>query len=169
MARMSRMTRALVAAGCGVAFLLSVGTGLFADSPDWVREAIEDATRDPGELYYFHATHSDCPIGTEHARGIIEAVLTGHEIRPRHLNVSRALSDELYLDLSVSCLDREDGSFVYAVDAYFAIHSPLGGQRLLIARRFGRLGLGDRTSILQAIQESVEDAGKAYLKANHNP
>ena len=169
MARMSRMIKALVGAGCGVAFLLSAGASLLADSPDWVLDAIEDATRDPGELYYFHGTHSDCPIGNEHARGIIEAVLAGHEVRPRHLNVSRALSDQLYLDLSVSCLDREDGSFVYSVDAYFAIHSPLGGQRLLIARRFGRLGLGDRTSILQAIQESVEDAGKVYLKANHNP
>ena len=166
MVRMSRISRALVAAGYGIAFLLSAGAGLFADSPNWVLDAIGEATRDPGELYYFHGTHSDCPIGNEHAQGIIEAVLTGREIRPRHLNVSRALSDQLYLDLSVSCLDREDGSFVYAVDAYFAIHSPLGGQRLLIARRFGRLGLGDRTSILQAIQESVEDAAGAFLSAS---
>ena len=167
MAPMSRLSRVLVAAVCGVAFLLSVGADLFADSPDWVQEAIEHATRDPGELYYFHGTHEDCPIGDDHAQGIIDAVLTSREIRPRYLNLSRALSDQLYLDLSVSCLDREDGSFVYAIDAYFAIHSPLGGQRLLIARRFGRLGLGDRTSILQAIQESVEDAADAFLLANH--
>ena len=166
MARMSRMNRALVAAACGAAFLLSAGADLFADSPHWVLEAIEDATRDAGELYYFHGTHSDCPIGDAHAEGIIDAVLTGQEIRPRHLNVSRALFDQLYLDLSVSCLDREDGSFVFAIDAYFATYSPLGGQRMLIARRFGRLGLGDRTSILQAIQESVEDAADAFLAAN---
>ena len=166
MARMSRISRALVAAVCGVAFLLSAGADLFADSPDWVLEAIEHATGDPGELYYFHGTHSDCPIGNAHAEGIIDAVLTGNEIRPRHLELSRALFDQLYLDLSVSCLDREDGSFVYAIDAYFAIHSPLGGQRMLIARRFGRLGLGDRTSILQAIQESVEDAAGAFLSAS---
>ena len=163
---MSCISRVLAAAGCGVAFLLSAGAGLFADSPDWVRDAIGHATRDPGELYYFHGTHSDCPIGVDHAKGIIDAVLTGRGIGPRHLNLSPALSDQLYLDLSVSCLDREDGSFVYAVDAYFAIHSPLSGQRLLIARRFGRLGLGDRTSILQAIQESVEDAAAAFLTAN---
>ena len=166
MACMSPVSRALVAAVCGVAFLLSAAAVLPADSPDWVLEAIEGATADAGELYYFAGTHSDCPIGAAHAEGIIDAVLTGHEIRPRHLEVSRALFDQLYLDLSVSCLDREDGSFVFAIEGYFAIHSPLGGQRMLIARRFGRLGLGDRTSILQAIQESVEDAAGAFLVAN---
>ena len=161
MARMSRMSRALVAAGCGVAFLLSAGADLFADSPDWVLEAIEHATGDPGELYYFHGTHSDCPIGNAHAEGIIDAVLTGNEIRPRHLELSRALFDQLYLDLSVSCHPASCTG-----RRRFAIHSPLGGQRLLIARRFGRLGLGDRTSILQAIQESVEDAASAFLTAS---
>ena len=166
MERMSRMSRPLVTAVCGVAFLLSAGAGLAADSPDWVLDAIDNGGRDAGELYYFHDTHSVCPIGDDHAKGIIDAVLTGHQIRARHLNLSQALSDQLYLDLSVSCIDREDGRFVYAVDAYFAIHSPLSGQRLLIARRFGRLGLGDRTSILQAIQESVEDAADAFRTAN---
>jgi hypothetical protein len=163
---MSRIIRVVAAAGCGIAFLLSAGAGLVAESPDWVQDAIRHATRDPGELYYFHGAHSDCPIGDDHARGIIDSVLTGRGIGPRHLNLSQALSDQLYLDLSVSCLDRDDGSFVYAIDTYFAIHSPLSGQRLLIARRFGRLGLGDRTSILQAIQESVEDAAAAFLTAN---
>lgn len=159
------MSRVLVAALCGAAFLLSAGTHLAADAMDWVADAIGHAARDPGELYYFHDTGSDCPLRAQHAEGIIDAVLTGRKIGPRHLNTSRALSDQLYLDLSVSCVDRGDGSFVFAVDAYFAIHSPLGGQRMLIARRFGRLGLGDRTSILQAIQESVEDAADTFLTA----
>ena len=163
---MSRMNRALAAAVCGAAFLLSASADLFADSPDWVLEAIEAATRDAGELYYLHGVHSDCPIGNAHAEGIVDAVLTGVRIGPHHLNLSSSLFDQLYLDLSVSCLDRGDDSFVYAVDAYFAVHSPLGGQRMLIARRFGRIGLGDRTSILQAIQESVEDAAGAFLTAN---
>ena len=166
MARMSRMSRALCAAVCGVAFLLSAGADLFAESPDWVLEAIEAATRDAGELYYFHGVDSDCPIGTAHAEGMVDAVLAGAGIQPRHLNLSSSLFDQLYLDLSVSCLDREGDRFVYAIDAYFGVHSPLGGQRMLIARRFGRLGLGDRTSILQAIQESVEDAAAAFLTAN---
>ena len=160
------MSRAWVAAVCSAAFLLSAAAHLAADSMDWVQEAIKHAARDPGRLYYFHETHSDCPIGDAHAEGIIDAVLASRNIEPRHLSTSRALSDQLYLDLSVSCLDREDGSFVYAVDVYFATHSPLGGQRLLIARRFGRLGIGDRTSILQAIQESVEDAADVFLIAN---
>ena len=163
---MSRISRVLVAAVCSAAFLLSAGAHLAADSMDWVPDAIRHATRDSGQLYYFHDTGSACPIRHAHAEGIIDAVLTGRAIEPSHLGTSRALSDQLYLDLSVSCLGREDGSFVYAVDAYFAVHSPLGGQRLLIARRFGRLGLGDRTSILQAIQESVEDAADAFLTAN---
>ena len=169
MARMSRTSRALAAAACGVAFLLSAGADLFAESPDWVLEAIEAATRDAGELYYFHGVHSACPVGDAHAEGVIDAVLTGAGIRPRHLNLSSSLFDQLYLDLAVSCLDRgddSDDSFVYAIDAYFGVHSPLGGQRMLIARRFGRIGLGDRTSILQAIQESVEDAAGAFLTAN---
>lgn len=168
MACMSPISHSLVAALCGVAFLLSAAAVVSADSPDWVLEAIEDATSDPGELYYFHGTQRDCPIGDAHAEGVVGAVLRGHEIRARHLNVSRALFDQLYLDLSVSCLDREDGSFVFAIEAYFAIHSPLGGQRMLIARRFGRLGVGDRTSILQALQESVESAAKAYTTANQH-
>ena len=162
---MSGMSRALVAAACGVAFVLSGGANLFANSPDWVLDAIEHATRDPGELYYFHGVHSDCPIGDAHAEGVIDAILTGVRIQPRHLNLSSALFDQLYLDLAVSCIDRGDDTFVYAIDAYFAVHSPLGGQRMLIARRFGRIGLGDRTSILQAIQESVEDAAGAFLTA----
>ncbi len=166
MAGMSRISRVLIAAVCGTAFLLAAGAPLAAESMDWVQDAIEHATRDPGQLYYFHETHSECPIRDAHAAGIIDAVLASRNIGPRQLSTSRALSDQLYLDLSVSCLDREDGSFVYAVEAYFALHSPLGGQRLLIARRFGRLGLGDRTSILQAIQESVEDAADAFLIAN---
>ncbi|MDE0217905.1 MAG: hypothetical protein OXJ90_01445 [Spirochaetaceae bacterium] len=160
------MSRALVAAVCGVAFMLSAGANLFADSPDWVLDAIEQATRDPGELYYFHGVQSECPIVDAHAEGVIDAILTGARIQPRHLSQSSSLFDQLYLDLSVSCLDRRDGSFVYAIDAYFAVHSPLGGQRMLIARRFGRIGLGDRTSILQAIQQSVEDAAGAFLTAN---
>ena len=166
MVGMLRMSRVLVAAVCSAVFLLSGGAYLAADSMDWVQDAIKHATRDPGQLYYFHDTHSDCPIGDAHAEGIIDAVLSSRQIGPRHLSTSRALSDQLYLDLSVSCLDREDGSFVYSIDAYFAVHSPLGGERLLIARRFGRLGLGDRTSILQAVQESVEDAAAAFLTAN---
>lgn len=166
MSCMSFISRASVAAVCSAAFLLSAGTHLAADSPGWVQDAIRHASHDPRELYYFHDTASDCPIGVEHAQGIVEAVLAAAAIGPRHLNFSRALSDQLYLDLSVSCIDREDGRFVFAVEAYFAIHSPLSGQRLLIARRFGRLGLGDRTSILQAIQESVEDAAGAFLAAN---
>ena len=166
MARMSRTSRALAAAACGVAFLLSAGADLLAESPDWVLQAIEAATRDAGELYYFHGVHSACPIGDPHAEGVTDAVLTGAGIQPRHLNLSSSLFDQLYLDLSVSCLDRGDDSFVYAIDAYFGVHSPLGGQRMLIARRFGRIGLGDRTSILQALQESVEDAASAFLTAN---
>ena len=145
--------------------LLSAGANLFAESPDWVLEAIEDAARDAGELYYFHGVHRDCPIGDAHAGGVVDAVLAGNDVRPRHLTFSRALFDQLYLDLSVSCVDAGDGRFVFAVEAYFAIHSPLGGQRMLIARRFGRLGVGDRTSILQAIQESVEDAAGTFLTA----
>ena len=166
MACMSPISRALVAAACSAAFLLSAAAHLAADSPEWVLDAIGHASGDPGELYYFHGTHSDCPIGDAHAQGVIDAVLTGHGVRPRHLNLADALFDQLYLDLSASCIAREDGSFVYAIDAYFGIHSPLGGQRMLIARRFGRLGLGDRTSILQAIQESVEEAAATFLSAN---
>ena len=162
----SSMSRAPIAVCCCVSLMLFLGAEALADSPDWVLEAIEDATLDPAEIHYFHGVHRDCPLGDEHAQRIIEEVLTRNRIEPRHLALSRDLSEHLVVDLWVSCLDRGDLSFIYVIDAYLALHSPLNGRRLFIGQRFGRFGTGNRAAILQSIEDSIEDAASAYLEAN---
>ena len=167
MARMSSCTsRILVAVCCCVSLLSLLSVEAPAESPDWVLEAIKDATLDPGELHYFHGVHRDCPVVDSDVERIIEQVLTRNKITPRHLARSRELSEHLFVDLWVSCVERGN-NFIYVIDAYLALHSPLDGTRLFIARRFGRFGAGDRDSILQSMQASVEDAVTAYLAANH--
>lgn len=161
----SCMGRVLVAACCCVSLLSFASVEAPAESPDWVLEAIEDATLDPGELHYFHGVHRDCPLADAHAERIIEQALSRNGIEPRRLARSRELSDHLFLDLWVACVERA-GSFVYVIDTYLALHSPLDGKRLFIAQRFGRFGAGDRASILESMRESADDAVSAYLQAN---
>ena len=165
----SRTSRALVAVVCGAAFMLSLSAESHAGSPDWVLDAIKGATDDPGELRYLHAAHRDCPIDAADVERTIRQVLIANEIFPRDLTLSRALFEQLVLDVTVSCLERVGGSFVYVVDAYFALHSPLDGKRLFIGRRFGRFGMGNISAILHALQVSVADAATTFLAANRGP
>ena len=169
MTRMSSGTsRILVAVCCCVSLLSLLSVEAPAQSPDWVLEAIKDATLDPGALHYFHGVHRDCPVVKSDAERIIEQVLIGNQIMPRHIARSRELSEHLFLDLWVSCVERGN-HFIYVIDAYLALHSPLDGQRLFIAQRFGRFGAGDRDSILQSIRDSAASAVGAYLKATRGP
>ena len=161
----SCMGRVLVAACCCVSLLSFVSVEAPAESPDWVLEAIEDATLDPGELHYFHGVHRDCPLADAHAERIIEQALGRSGIEPRPLAQSRELSDHLFLDLWVACVERTN-NFVYVIDTYLGVHSPLDGQRMFIAQRFGRFGAGDRASILRSMRESVDGAVSAYIQAN---
>ena len=158
-------SRMLVAVCCCVSLLSVLGVEASAESPDWVLEAIRDATLDPGKLHFFHGVHRNCPLAAADAERIIEQALTRHAIEPRHLGRSRELSDHLFLDLWVSCVERA-GSFVYVIDTYLALHSPLDGTRLFIAQRFGRFGAGDRASILHSMRESADGAVSAYIQAN---
>ena len=158
-------SRVLVAVCCCVSLLCVVSVEAPAESPDWVLEAIRDATLDPGNLHYFHGVHRNCPLAEADAGRIIEQALSRNGIEPRRLARSRELSDHLFLDFWVSCVERA-GSFVYVIDTYLGIHSPLDGQRMFIAQRFGRFGAGDRAAILQSMRESVDGAVGAYLQAN---
>ena len=158
-------SRMLVAVCCCVSLLSLLSVEASAESPDWVLEAIRDATLEPGKLHYFHGVHPDCPLADADAERIIEQVLSRNGIEARRLARSRELSDHLFVDLWVACVERA-GSFVYVIDTYLGIHSPLDGQRLFVAQRFGRFGAGDRASILQSMRESVDGAVSAYLQAN---
>ena len=160
-------SRVLVAVCCCVSLLSFVSVEAPAESPDWVLEAIEDATLDPGVLHYFHGVHRDCPLVDTDAERVIEQALSRNGIEARRLARSRELSDHLFLDLWVSCVERA-GGFVYVIDTYLGIHSPLDGQRLFIAQRFGRFGAGDRASIQQSMRESVDGAVSAYMQANRD-
>ena len=160
-------SRMLVAVCCCVSLLSLLSVEASAESPDWVLEAIRDATLEPGKLHYFHGVHRDCPLVDADAERIIEQALSRNGIEPRHLARSRELSDHLFLDLWVSCVERAD-NFVYVIDTYLALHSPLDGKRLFIAQRFGRFGAGDRASVLQSMRESVDGAVSAYLQANRD-
>lgn len=163
----SCMGRVLVAACCCVSLLSFASVEAPAESPDWVLEAIEDATLDPGELHYFHGVHRDCPLSDADGERIIEQALSRNGIEPRRLAQSRELSNHLFVDLWVSCVERTS-NFVYVIDTYLGIHSPLDGQRVFIAQRFGRFGAGDRASILQSMRESVDSAVSAYIQANRD-
>ena len=158
-------SRMLVAVCCCVSLLSLLIVEASAESPDWVLEAIRDATLDPGKLHYFHGVHRNCPLADADAERIIKQALSKNGIESRHLGRSRELSDHLFVDLWVSCVERA-GSFVYVIDTYLGLHSPLDGQRMFIAQRFGRFGTGDRASILQSMRESVDGAVNSYLQAN---
>ena len=154
---------------CGVALLFSLGVESHADSPDWVLDAIKLATDDPGEVQYVHGVHRDCPFGADDVERVIKQVLIANDVRPRDLSTSRELFEQLALDVTVSCIASDDLGFVYVVDAYFALHSPLDGKRLFIGRRFGRFGSGDRASIRHAVEASVAAAADAFRSANRAP
>ena len=151
---------------CGVALMFSVGVESYADSPDWVLDAIDLATDDPRALQYDHGVDRDCPFDGVEVERIIKQVLVANDVRPRDLSLSRELFEQLVLDVTVSCLTGDDRGFVYVVDAYFALHSPLDGKRMFIAQRFGRFGAGDRDAILKSIRDSTEDAVTAFVHAN---
>ena len=93
MARMSSCTsRILVAVCCCVSLLSLLSVEAPAESPDWVLEAIKDATLDPGELHYFHGVHRDCPVVDSDVERIIGA---GIDQKQDHASPSRSFSRAL--------------------------------------------------------------------------
>lgn len=154
-----------------VAWLLAVLIGeSSADVADWVLEAIYEATVDPNEAYYGSFVDSDCPVEDEDIVDIIEGELTRSRIRPLYWTLRPSNIETLIVfDVDVLCLDREDLNPIFNVDVYFALYifydERLAGS-MLIDWGFGAFGVGGRDYILQSVEDSVEEAITAYIRAN---
>ena len=154
-----------------VAWLLVVLIGeSSADVADWVLEAISGATIDPNEAYYASFVDTDCPVEDDDIDNIIEGELTRSRIKPLHWTLRTHDSESLIVfDVDLFCLDREDLNPIFNVDVYFALYifydDRFSGS-VLIDWGFGAFGVGGRDYILQSVEDSVEDAITAYIRAN---
>ena len=82
----------------------------------------------------------------------------------------------VYLNVDVQCLDRKVGNPIFDIDVHFAINylgfvdakHPFDRFWLnaLIDQNFGAFGVGDKEYILEAVEDSVEDAVTVFISAH---
>ena len=131
---------------------------------------IYEVTEDPEEVYYRTSTGLDCPFEHNDVTDIIEHELIRSRIRPIYwLNLPEESEALLVLDVEANCLERDNLNPVFDIDVYFAVYRLVDGLysgAFLADWAFGSFGIGDRDYILRSVEDSVEDAITAYIKAN---
>ena len=138
--------------------------------PDWLVDMIYEVTVDPEKIYYRSSTGVACPFEYNEVDDIIEGELIRSRIKPiywtNRLEESEAI---LVLDVQANCLERDNLNPVFDVDVYFALYRFVDGLysgSFLADWEFGSFGIGDHDYILQSVEDAVEDAITAYVKAN---
>ena len=141
-----------------------------ADVPDWVLEALDEGPHDPDVVYYQNVVGLNCGIEYDEIQEIIEDELIRSRIKPLSwVNGPESSDGLLVLDVGTNCLKRDGLNAIFSIDVYFAfyfIEDSLNLGALLIDWDFGSFGVGGRDYILRSVEDSIEDAITAYVRAN---
>jgi len=131
-----------------------------AQIPTWFHGAIK--VDNPNQLLYWAGADKVCPV----TEGAMQEIIEGVFIRSRVKPVKEAIFDpgSIYLDVSLSCLKREENWYVYHIGVWFSRYSPTPAVKF--DHNFGTTGIGADTNITAAIKETVEAAITEYIKAN---
>lgn len=152
-----------------VVFLVAI-VELNADIPDWVLDAIYEVTDDPDSVYFNTYVDLDCPLEFSEIGDIVKGELIRSRIKPLHwLDRPEGSEGLLVLDVELSCLERDRLNPVFNVDTFFGLYwfdDDVYSGSVLINWGFGSFGVGGREFILRSLEDSVEDAITAYVKAN---
>ena len=141
-----------------------------ADVPDWVTDLIYEVTDNPDVVHYSSFSDIDCSVEYSEIEKIIKDELIRSRIKPIHwLDRPEGSDGLIVLDVELNCLERDGLNPIFRIDVYFALYWFEDGAytgTLLIDWDFGRFGVGDGDYILRSVEDSVEDAITAYVKAN---
>lgn len=130
-----------------------------AEAPPWFNLAIKSPN--PNELAYFADADEECPISTSGVRDIVEGIFTRSRIKPSELFYEK---NRIHLSLTLNCLKRAKGNFVFAYNVKFGKYTPKPA--ILFDKDYGSYGVGGKEFITQSLKTSTENAITDYLKAN---
>ena len=71
---------------------------------------------------------------------------------------------DLYMDISVECIRHKSGNSIFSLSIKFGQYKVMPAT--LYSWNIGMFGIGPRTTISQSLKSKVEEAMRAYLKAN---
>lgn len=167
-----------VAVACSVASQSRALTD--SDEFALLKDFVTRFTHNADEIWTSVAMDVDCPISLWRVRDSVDGVLIRSRIRPLSLEpreyLQRFAETAVYLNVDVGCLDRDVGNPIFDIDVHFGIiyvglntrHHPFDLPFLsaLINENFGAFGIGDEEYILEAVEESVEDAVTVFVSAH---
>lgn len=144
-----------------VVITLTTAASVFAQHPHWLDEAIR--VDNPGELAYWTAVETDCPLTEAEVESVIEGVLTRNRIKPLKHKISE--DGRVYLNVSLRCTKVvADTKHAFSVNVHFGRYKPWPA--ILFDAPYAAVGMGDRNSIREDCKERVEEAVSAFVKAN---
>lgn len=156
------------------------------DQDSQTEHIVRRFTQDADQIWSNVAVGDDCPVSGGEVWASVEGVLIRSRIRPLSLErggdaqmvrrARHAREGHIYLDVAVWCLVREVGNPIFDIDVhlgieYLGIHDwghPFSNLFLqaLLREDYGAFGVGDGEYILEAIEESVEDAVTVFILAH---
>lgn len=160
------------------------------DPDSGTKRVVKRFTQDVDEMWSDVSVDDDCPVSHGEVRASVDGVLIRSRIRPLSLErggdaqilrrARQASEGLIYLDVDVDCLVREVGNPIFDIDVHLGIeHLGIPGVedvgnhpfdslflRALLDENYGAFGVGDGEYILEAIEESVEDAVTVFILAH---
>ena len=124
-------------------------------------EKVAYKKENPNELAYFVQVDDDCPVTKKEAIDITEGVFIRSRIKPvpDKWNI-----DSLYLYISLDCLKIEGDNPVYHFSVRFANASAFIPVDYI--ERYGSLGIGPKSAIVNTLKDKAEAALTDYIKVN---
>ncbi len=142
-------------------FALLIASSAFAQHPFWLDDAIR--VDNPGELAYWTAVDTSCPLTWEEVKTVIEEVLTQNRIEPVGNKVFE--DGRIYLNVNIRCASvAKDSKHAFSISIHFGRYKPW--PPILFDAPFQEFGVGSKSLILSRFRESVEIAVAAFEKAN---
>jgi hypothetical protein len=144
-----------------VPIALLCAASAYAQHPIWLDQAIR--VDDPGELAYWTAVESDCPLTEPEVQSVVEGVLIRNRIKPLRPGV---LEDgRIYLNVSLRCTKAVvDNQHAFSININFGRYKPWPA--ILFDVPYAAVGFGGKDSLRKNFEEHLEDAVGAFKTAN---
>lgn len=157
---------------CSTLFLiLFVAISVCADdAPNWVLDTIKKYVTDRNELAYDVVVQPDVcdSIDPNDVFRIVKDEMVRSRIKPCLVTCDFDAKQTLVLSTNLSCVERDGFNPIFQIGVEFVIKEWNGVEFIYLAiqRPFGYFGIGDKEYILQQVENSVENALTAYIRAN---
>ena len=144
-----------------VLMALSTSSGVYAQHPIWLDEAIR--VDNPDELAYWIAVEAQCPLIEDELESLIQEVFVESRVKPLKDRIFE--EGRVYLNVSLRCTRAApDNRHAYSVSIHFGRYKPWPA--ILFDAPYVDVGIGDKDSISQNCKERLEAAVAAFKKAN---